>query len=195
MPVRRAGRAASAANGRIYSDLPVQVYDWDGDGVNEVLYVRQAEYVGPIVFPIGEDVIRMRAKRYAGNATMVVLDGLTGRGSRWRSMTETETSWMRWRFRRLSAAAWIRDRSAGTHRAFTTATARMSMGTAGRKSCWRAGKACASTPTPGPYPPRCFITIPSTMACRPRPTEDRSFPEHPVPPPPRPTSSINCLRY
>jgi hypothetical protein len=24
-------------NGRIYSDLPVQVYDWDDDGVNEVL--------------------------------------------------------------------------------------------------------------------------------------------------------------
>ena len=37
----------SAANGRIYSDLPVQVYDWDDDGVNEVLYVRQATYAEP----------------------------------------------------------------------------------------------------------------------------------------------------
>jgi len=32
----------SLDNGRIYSDLPVQVYDWDGDGSNEVLYVEQA---------------------------------------------------------------------------------------------------------------------------------------------------------
>ena len=35
----------SAANASIYSDLPVQVYDWDDDGANEVLVVRQARYV------------------------------------------------------------------------------------------------------------------------------------------------------
>ena len=37
----------SADNGRIYSDLPVQIYDWDNDGANEVLYVRQAKYAEP----------------------------------------------------------------------------------------------------------------------------------------------------
>jgi outer membrane protein assembly factor BamB len=67
----------SEANGRVYSDLPVQVYDWDNDGINEVLYVRQAEYVEPIEY--GEEKIRERANRYEGNATMVVLDGNTGR--------------------------------------------------------------------------------------------------------------------
>ena len=69
----------SAANGRIYGDLPVQVYDWDGDGVNEVLYVRQATYAEPIEYRLGDDVIRERARRYEGDATMVVLDGTTGR--------------------------------------------------------------------------------------------------------------------
>ena len=67
----------SAANGRVYSDLPVQVYDWDGDGVNEVLYVRHAEYVEAIAY--GAEQIRERAQRYQGHATMVVLDGHTGR--------------------------------------------------------------------------------------------------------------------
>jgi outer membrane protein assembly factor BamB len=69
----------STANGRIYSDLPVQIYDWDDDGVNEVLYVRQAVYADPIEFIQGTDVIRERARRYEGDATMVVLDGTTGR--------------------------------------------------------------------------------------------------------------------
>src|SRR5512136_1105767 len=32
-------------NGRAYCDLPVQIYDWDKDGANEVLYVRQARYL------------------------------------------------------------------------------------------------------------------------------------------------------
>jgi len=67
----------SADNGHIYSDLPVQLYDWDGDGVNEVLYVRQATYAEPEVR--GAQRIRERAFRYEGRATMVVLDGLTGR--------------------------------------------------------------------------------------------------------------------
>jgi hypothetical protein len=69
--------APDPQNGRIYSDLPVQVYDWDNDGVNEVLYVRQAEYLEPVEY--GEDRIRERANLYGGNATMVVLDGRTGR--------------------------------------------------------------------------------------------------------------------
>lgn len=37
-------------NGRIYSDLPVQVHDWDGDGHNEVLWVEQAFYADPVVW-------------------------------------------------------------------------------------------------------------------------------------------------
>ena len=35
----------SLDNGLVYCDLPVQVYDWDNDGRNEVLYVRQAKYI------------------------------------------------------------------------------------------------------------------------------------------------------
>lgn len=65
----------SVENGRIYSDLPVQVYDWDADGKNEVLYVRQARYAEPPY----EGGVRERANRYEGEATMVVLDGATGR--------------------------------------------------------------------------------------------------------------------
>ncbi len=65
----------SKDNGRIYSDLPVQIYDWDRDGTNEVLYVRQATYVGP---PPKPEVVRERADRYEGNATMIILDGRTG---------------------------------------------------------------------------------------------------------------------
>lgn len=65
----------SAENGRIYSDLPVQVYDWDNDGRNEVLYVRQAKYLDPYD---GKSV-RERASRYEGQATMIVLDAGNGR--------------------------------------------------------------------------------------------------------------------
>ena len=65
----------SAENGRIYSDLPVQVYDWDGDGRNEVLYVRQARYAEPPY----RGGVRERASRYEGSATMVILDGSTGK--------------------------------------------------------------------------------------------------------------------
>ncbi len=67
----------SADNGRVYSDLPVQVYDWDGDGVNEVIYIRQAIYAEPVEY--GEEKIRERATRYEGAATLVVLDATTGR--------------------------------------------------------------------------------------------------------------------
>ena len=65
----------SAQNGRIYSDLPVQVYDWDADGRNEVLYVRQAHYAEPPY----QGGVRERADRYEGHATMVVIEGATGR--------------------------------------------------------------------------------------------------------------------
>ncbi len=66
----------SAENGRIYSDLPVQVYDWDGDGRNEVLYVRQAKYAEP---PYDGRSPRERADRYEGEAAMVVLDATSGK--------------------------------------------------------------------------------------------------------------------
>lgn len=69
--------APSGENGRIYSDLPVQVYDWDNDGVNEVLYVRQAVYAEPIYLP--NTTITEHARRYEGHAAMVILDGLTGK--------------------------------------------------------------------------------------------------------------------
>jgi hypothetical protein len=65
----------SVENGRIYSDLPVQIYDWDADGQNEVLYVRQARYAEPPY----RGGVRERASRYEGDATMVVLEGATGR--------------------------------------------------------------------------------------------------------------------
>jgi hypothetical protein len=66
----------SPDNGAIYSDLPVQVYDWDRDGRNEVLYVRQARY---LEVPDPSLWYRERATRYEGEATMVVFDGATGR--------------------------------------------------------------------------------------------------------------------
>jgi outer membrane protein assembly factor BamB len=69
----------SAACGRVYSDLPVQIYDWDNDGVNEVLYVRQAHYAEAHERGHGDFRVRERATRYEGDATMIVLDGLTGR--------------------------------------------------------------------------------------------------------------------
>lgn len=69
----------SEANGRCYSDLPVQIYDLDGDGINEVLYVRQAKYAEPEEREYGGEMICERAHRYEGTATMVVLDGRTGR--------------------------------------------------------------------------------------------------------------------
>jgi hypothetical protein len=66
----------SRERGFTYGDLPVQVYDWDNDGRNEVLYVLQARYAE--LYP-GTSYAVQRAKRYEGAATMVVLDGLTGR--------------------------------------------------------------------------------------------------------------------
>ncbi|MHB9031855.1 MAG: hypothetical protein ACYC6L_02285 [Anaerolineae bacterium] len=69
----------SAANGAIYSDLPVQIYDWDGDGVNEVLYIRQAVYAEHNAYPYNGHMIRERATRYEGAATMAVLNAQDGR--------------------------------------------------------------------------------------------------------------------
>ena len=65
----------SRDNGVIYSDLPVQVYDWDGDGANEVLYVIQSRYIEPSEWG---GWARERAEKYEGDAYMVVLDGATG---------------------------------------------------------------------------------------------------------------------
>jgi hypothetical protein len=65
----------SVENGRIYSDLPVQIYDWDDDGQNEVLHVRQAKYLDPY----DGTSVRERATRYEGQATMLVLDATTGK--------------------------------------------------------------------------------------------------------------------
>jgi len=67
----------SGDNGRAYCDLPVQIYDWDHDGMNEVLHVRQATYLDSP--PATAQNIRERAPRYEGDATMLVLDGSTGR--------------------------------------------------------------------------------------------------------------------
>ena len=73
----------SSDNTRVYGDLPVQIYDWDNDGVNEVLYIRQSVYADPVLYDDNayyrENRICERARRYEGDATMVVLDSLTGR--------------------------------------------------------------------------------------------------------------------
>jgi len=69
--------APSKDNGRAYCDLPVQIYDWDNDGTNEVLYVRQATYLDSP--PATAANVRERAPRYEGSATRLVLDGRTGR--------------------------------------------------------------------------------------------------------------------
>ena len=67
----------SVNNGCNCGDIPVQVYDWDNDGENEVLFIRQAVYAE--MYPGDPKDYRGRAKRYEGTATMVVLDGRTGR--------------------------------------------------------------------------------------------------------------------
>lgn len=65
----------SADHGEMYSDLPVQIYDWDHDFKNEVLYVKQAVYAEP------KDVKgpRERADRYEGKARLIILDATTGK--------------------------------------------------------------------------------------------------------------------
>ncbi|MBI4025949.1 MAG: hypothetical protein HY360_13265 [Verrucomicrobia bacterium] len=66
----------SVTNGCNAGDIPVQVYDWDGDGENEVLFIRQAVYAE--LYPGDPTGFRGRAKRYEGTATLVALDGRTG---------------------------------------------------------------------------------------------------------------------
>ena len=79
-----------------YSDLPVQIYDWDGDGMNEVLFIQQAKYkiadmwqystASRVIKEIkNQDEVRFdpdlaseRAQEYDGDATLVILDGATG---------------------------------------------------------------------------------------------------------------------
>ena len=67
----------SVNNGCVWCDLPVQIYDWDNDGANEVLYVRPSVYTE--LYPGDPKEYRGRAKRFEGTANMVVLDGRTGR--------------------------------------------------------------------------------------------------------------------
>jgi outer membrane protein assembly factor BamB len=59
-----------------WGDLPVQIFDWDNDGENEVVYVRQAVYAE--MYPGDAGGFRGRAKRYEGTAALVVLNGRTG---------------------------------------------------------------------------------------------------------------------
>ena len=54
-------------NGCNTGDMPVQVYDWDNDGENEVLFIRQAVYAE--MYPGDPKEYRGRAKRYEGTAT------------------------------------------------------------------------------------------------------------------------------
>jgi hypothetical protein len=66
----------SLQNGCNTGDMPVQIYDWDGDGENEVLFILQAVYAE--MYPEDAPEYRARAKRYEGTATLIVLDGATG---------------------------------------------------------------------------------------------------------------------
>ncbi|MFZ4775546.1 MAG: hypothetical protein ACOYM3_09300 [Terrimicrobiaceae bacterium] len=67
----------SVGNGCNGGDMPVQIYDWDGDGQNEVIFIRQAVYAE--LYPKDPTNYRGRAKRYRGTATLVVLNGKTGK--------------------------------------------------------------------------------------------------------------------
>ena len=86
----------SPANRYTYSDLAVQVHDWDGDGRLEVLWVEQAIYADSIVWDYAtaghirvqttrRGELRGRtgwaqegAERYEGEAIVHILDGATG---------------------------------------------------------------------------------------------------------------------
>jgi len=79
-----------------YSDYPFQVYDWDGDGQQEVLYVKQAYYKTAKVWCYSQarhielkkpsqetlrfdrDIAAESALEYEGSAYLMVLDGSTG---------------------------------------------------------------------------------------------------------------------
>jgi hypothetical protein len=86
----------SKDNSGIYSDLAIQVYDWDGDGNSEILYVEQAIYAESIVwdYSLANHIIvptskrgelkgrkgwaQEGARRYEGDAIMHVLDASSG---------------------------------------------------------------------------------------------------------------------
>ncbi len=79
-----------------YSDAPVQVVDWDGDGHLEVVYIKQAYYKGVHMWSVAKggyvdrqnatleelrfdpDLRAESAFEYEGDAHLVVLDGATG---------------------------------------------------------------------------------------------------------------------
>lgn len=79
-----------------YSDIPVQIYDWDGDGKNEVLYIKQAFYKVAKMWQYSKgthiikeihhyDEVRLdpdlaseEAVEFEGTAVLMVLDGATG---------------------------------------------------------------------------------------------------------------------
>lgn len=87
----------SEDNSGTYSDLAIQVYDWDEDGKLEVLYVEQAIYAESIVwdYSLANHIIvptskrgelkgrkgwaQEGAKRYEGDAIMHVLDASNGK--------------------------------------------------------------------------------------------------------------------
>lgn len=66
----------SVNHGCNINDVGAQIYDWDNDGENEVLFIRQAGYAE--MYPDDPPDYRARAKRYEGTATLVVLNGQTG---------------------------------------------------------------------------------------------------------------------
>jgi len=86
----------SKDNSGIYSDLAIQIYDWDGDGKLEILYVEQAIYAESIVwdYSLARHIIvptsrrgelkgrkgwaQEGARRYEGDAIMHVLDSESG---------------------------------------------------------------------------------------------------------------------
>ena len=80
----------------VFSDIPVQIYDWDCDGRNEVLFIRQAIYEYATIWRYSTasylqlkvedyDDLRWnkdygieRSDTYIGPAQLVILDGATG---------------------------------------------------------------------------------------------------------------------
>lgn len=63
-------------NGCAAGDVSAQIYDWDNDGENEVLFIEQSVYAE--LYPTDPPDLHVRAKRYEGHAYIVVLDGKTG---------------------------------------------------------------------------------------------------------------------
>lgn len=80
-----------------YSDLPIQIFDWDQDGRNEVVYIKQATYKIADVWdiPTGTRIFvdatkdydhfrnnpnwsAERSDSYVGKAELIILDGATG---------------------------------------------------------------------------------------------------------------------